>query len=213
MPSTDLSGKMLIMIVGPAGIGKSTVMHATTNLDERFSYVRSFTTRPNRDGPRTTYRHITEDEAAAIQQCGSAVTYFKHPTTGYVYGTEPQSYSAKYNLLDTLSATVERYRLLPFERTLTISLTADPDAWEAWLLARYPEPSPERKKRLQEAVQSIEWSLAQTASHSWLMNQPGDPEAAAHALISIATESVSSTTQPAQARALYDKAVRLLSYE
>jgi hypothetical protein len=188
-------------------------MHAAAKLDGRFSYVRSFTTRPNRDGPRTTYRHISDDEATAIKSAGSAVTYFKHPTTGYVYGTEPQSYSTDYNLLDTLSATVERYRQLPFKRTLAISLTTDPDAWEAWLLARYPKPSPERKNRLQEAVQSIEWSLAQAASHNWIVNQPGHPEVAARALVSITTESISSTTKPAQARALYDRAVRLLSYE
>lgn len=208
-----LSDKTLVMIVGPAGIGKSTVMHAATALDSRFGYVRSFTTRPNRDGPATTYRHISDEQAKMIEQSGAAVTYFRHPTTGYAYGTDEDSYPTEFNLLDTLSVAVDGYRTLPFRRSVTISLTTDADTWQRWLFTRYPEPSPERTKRLREAVQSIGWSLSQSAGHHWLVNRNNQPEVVANQLLSLAIDGSKDTTRPPEATALYERAKLLLSYE
>ncbi|MGB3946275.1 MAG: hypothetical protein WBK76_05595 [Candidatus Saccharimonadales bacterium] len=202
------------MIVGPAAIGKSTLMHTAAKLDDRFGYVRSFTTRPDRGDGQTTYRHITNDEADQIKSSGEAITFLEHPTTGVIYGTDSASYAAEINLLDTLASSVEMYRPLPFQRTITISLTADPDDWETWLRARYPVASEERKKRLAEAVLSIDWSLEQRNQSYWLINRQNDITRTAQQLISLVDRQGSRPAPPpAEAFGLRTRAASLLSYE
>ncbi len=202
------------MIVGPAAIGKSTLMRTVSKLDTRFGYVRSFTTRPDRGDGQTTYRHITNGEADQIKTSGEAITFLEHPTTGIIYGTDAASYSAEINLLDTLATTVNLYRSLPFKRTITISLTADPDDWETWLRARYPVASEERNKRLAEAVLSIDWSLEQKNQSHWLINRQNDVTRSAQQLIALVDQQKSrSALPPAEASGMRARAASLLSYE
>jgi len=206
--------KTLVMVVGPAAVGKSALMHAVCDIDERFAYVRSFTTRPDRGDGKSTYRHVSEAEAATIKQTGRTVTFLRHPTTGHAYGTTIESFSGDYNLLDTLSSSVDAYRNLPFRRTITISLTTEPDAWQAWLLERYPHASEERTKRLKEAIESIEWSLRQTDDNRWLVNTPGDLQETATRLIKLVMNDRTPTaTIPSEAKALLERAKDLLLYQ
>jgi len=211
----SLRDKTLVMIVGPTAIGKSTLMHEVARLDSRFGYVQSFVTRPMRSGETSTYRHISQDEAKSLREAGKAVTYFEHPTTRVIYGTTVGSFTHRFNLLDTLSGTVDRYRSLPFEHTVTISLTADPDAWTGWLAKRFPDMSEDRTKRLREAIGSIEWSLAQTHDHHWVVNTSTDLTAAAEQIIAIASSqnSARATNAPPEAGKLLERAKSLLSYE
>ena len=44
----------IVVIVGPSGVGKSTVAYKMLELDGRFEFVRSATTRPKRDSARQT---------------------------------------------------------------------------------------------------------------------------------------------------------------
>lgn len=209
-----LATKTLVMIVGPTAIGKSTVMHEILALDDEFSYASSFTTRPKRTDEVTTYRHITLEEASAINERGAAYTYIKHPTTGIIYGTDDQSFSTAYTLLDTLSGTVSTYQSLPFKRTVRISLTADPADWQQWLDMRFPTPSQDRTRRLLEAWQSIEWSLAQTHDHSWIINRPNHTSETAREIINLARGvGKHDRTVPKEAIGMLELVKRLLSYE
>lgn len=166
----ELSQKTLVMIVGPAAVGKSTLMNEIVRQDSKtFGYVRSFTTRSRRPGEAAHYNFISREEALSLQQTGRTVTYFEHPTTHDLYGTTPASYIAQINLLDTLSGSVDDYRKLPFTRTVTISLTTPAVQWKDWFLQRYPEPSDEAIKRLAEAKRSIMWSLGDSET-LWLIN-------------------------------------------
>lgn len=210
----SLSNKTLVMIVGPTAVGKSTLMHEVARLDSRFGYVRSFTTRPERDGEASTYRHMSEHAATRLYDEGKTVTFFRHPTTQVIYGTTAESYGHEFNLLDTLSGSVELYRSLPFERTITISLTTDPDEWLEWIQNRFPNPSEERTKRLREAIASIEWSLSQAGDHYWVVNQPNDLQKSARRIIDIVSgRSIDGTPQPPEAAKLRERAKSLLSYE
>jgi len=193
----SLRDKTLVMIVGPSATGKSTIMTAATQLRDDFSYVKAFTTRAPREGDSGTYTYLTKEQAEELHSRGETVTYVAFPTTGMIYGTTVESYQNTYNLLDTLANSVETYRLLPFDRTVTISLTANADDWRKWFTERYPEPSDEALKRLQEAKLSIEWSLAQDKDHHWLVNQPGQTEAVAKNLIDIVMGVTKEQNTPA----------------
>lgn len=200
------------MIVGPTSIGKSTLMNEVIRLDSRFARVRSFTTRPPRENDEPGhYIYFSDEELAQNNQNDALITDTVYPTTGFHYGTVADSYNGEFNLLDTLANSVDDYRALPFKRTITISLTANPSVWQSRLKQRFPNGGDDMKKRLQEAVLSTEWSLAQTNDHHWLLNSQGDSTATAQKLIEIATGSVDSPTQPPEAAVLHQAAVHLLS--
>ncbi len=215
--TTGLSDKKLVMLVGPTSIGKSTLMNAVVEHDSRFSRVRSFTTRPPRANDESGhYFYLTEKERVVTLQKGDIVTDVIYPTTGYHYGTLMQSYDGEYNLLDTLANSVADYRELPFEKTVTISISADPDDWEQWLNIRYPEAGAERTNRLQEAVLSIEWSLAQTNRHAWLVNEAKNIGPMSRRVVELATgggKTLDWTHTPPEATNLLERAKTLLSYE
>ncbi len=193
----SLASKKLIMIVGPTAVGKSSLMNKVLELDPQFKRVKSFTTRlPRSNDELHQYFYITQEQLEAHLEAGEVLTDVIYPNTGNHYGTVPQSYQGDYNLLDTLSSSVESYRELPFHDTMTFSLTTDADAWTAWLESRYPTPSEERTKRLQEARMSVSWSLEQTSNHYWLVNTPDDIAASAAQLIDIATGKSKPVAEP-----------------
>lgn len=183
------------MIVGPSAIGKSTLMNEMVRMRDDFAYVRSFTTRSKRPGEASYYDFITRDQALTIRENDEAITYVEHPTTHDLYGTTVASYPKRYNLLDTLSGSVVKYRSLPFKSTITIAVTAEPNEWRQWFLSRYPEPSPEAEKRLIEAKSSIEWALEDSSTY-WVVNTPSNPQQGAKHIIDIVTEPNFAVTAP-----------------
>lgn len=205
----SLANKTLVMIVGPAAIGKTTLMNKVVELNDDFAYVRSFTTRRRRENELSHYDFISRDEALSLQQKGKTITFFEHPTTGDIYGTTAASFPARYNLLDTLSTTVPSYRQLPFVETTVISLTAQADEWRSWFTARYPLLSNEANKRLEEAAQSIRWSLSDTTTH-WLLNPVGKTRHTAKQLVELVTLAPAPSSPPVEAErilALIDRGI------
>lgn len=169
--SANLRDKTLIMLVSPSAIGKSTIVREVLRRDKRFRRVRSFTTRqPRPDDEVDQFFYLTPDELTVKRADHELITEVHFPTTGQTYGTIAASYDGEYCLLETLAHSVEEYRSLDFKRTVTISITAPAEFWRQRFVERYPEPSDEAKKRLDEAEQSIRWSLAQTRNHTWLVN-------------------------------------------
>lgn len=199
----SLGNKVIVMLVGPAAIGKSTIMNEVAACDDRFSYVTAFTTRAKRPGEKSHYHFISAQEAKELIGSGQAITHFVHPTTHDIYGTTGASYRTAYNLLDTLSIAVETYRALPFKHHVTISLTASPDEWLAWFVDRYPTPTAEALKRLEEAKLSINWSLNDPHTQ-WLHNKQGFTGETARQLIDIATGSQVCASTPAEPRAMLE---------
>lgn len=201
--SQSLSEKTLVMLVAPSAMGKSTVMQAATQLDPDFSYVRSFTTRPPRLGEET-YTFLDTAQVKSLRARGEAITYTVFPTTGFIYGTTLESYQSKYNLLDTLANSVDQYRALQFEKTITMTLTAPVERWQTWFLARYPEESDEAYKRLEEAKLSIKWSLNDPET-LWLVNND-TPEDVAKSLIKevlrVTSDRADPTTGPVNLNAI-----------
>mgnify|MGYP000856750664 CR=1 FL=1 len=195
----SLVSKALIMIVGPTAVGKSALMNEACKLDPAFKRVKSFTTRqPRSNDEYNQYFYITNEQLENHLEAGEVLTDVVYPTTGNHYGTVVQSYDGDYNLLDTMAGSVETYRLLPFHETMTISLTTDATAWEKWFKSRYPEPSDERTKRLEEAKLSVTWSLEQTDNHFWLTNQADALVATAQQLIDIATKKTRASSETPQ---------------
>lgn len=196
-----LNDKVLVMLIGPSAIGKSSLMNQVAADDDNFGYVRSFTTRPPRPGEKTNYEFIDRSTAQQLIDNQLTATQFQHPTTGHIYGTTAASYTHRFNLLDTLSGSVAIYRQLPFETTVTITITAPPQQWRQWFLARFPEPSREAQQRLAEATQSIRWSLQDEPTY-WLVNHAGQLAKSAANLIDTVKTSRPATEPPNEAHGI-----------
>ena len=209
-----LHGKTLVMIVGPTSVGKSSVMNQAVRYDSAFARVSGLTTRePRPDDEPGLYRYVSEGEAEKLIKKRKLVQYVIHPTTGKLYGTEAKDFAGFYNLQDTLSTSVDFYKSLPFARHVTVSLTTDPETCKIWLIERYPAGTPERKTRLQEARSSIQWSMAQTGDHHWLVNRRGELATTAANLVAIARGENSSQSFVPETEGLLRTIADLLSYE
>lgn len=208
-----LHDKTLVMVVGPTAMGKSTVMNEATKLDAEFARVSGVTTRaPRPNDEPGLYRYLSQAEADRLIAARELVQYAIFPTTGMLYGTEPRDFPGRFNLLDTLYNAVEPAMKLPFNRHVVVSLTAPAEAWQEWLSYRYPSRTDEYYKRLQEAKQSLEWSLAQSANHHWLVNQPDQLQETARQLIAVARGERTAQETPSEARNLLQTVNDLLSY-
>lgn len=182
------------MLIGPSAIGKSTLMNKIIQLHPEFGRVTGFTTRsPRPNDEPGQYRYLSKQAARQKVADKRLIQYAISPTTGQIYGSEVDDYPAYYNLLDTLSNVVEELRKLPFKKTIAISLTAPPNQWREWFLSRYPAPSEEAKKRLEEAKLSINWSLNDPDTY-WLENSTDQLTNTAQKLIDIVLNRPQRTT-------------------
>ena len=187
----QLGGKSIVMLVGPAAIGKSSVMEKVIQLDPRFKRVPVFSTRtPRPDDEPGMFRNIPHDDEHVTQllnkiEAGDVVQYAIHPTQGTIYGTDITDYPGEYNLLATLSGAVGQMRRLPFHESHTIGLITPAKNWKEWFTDRYPDGHPERSKRLMEAALSMEWLIEEDIEDkvTWILNTPGHPNKAAAEII------------------------------
>ena len=78
--------KRAIVIVGPSGVGKTTVANLILKNDHKFDFVRSVTTRPPRgDGNDGEYLYCTEKEFRTQLECGGMLEYTQYGDN--LYGT------------------------------------------------------------------------------------------------------------------------------
>lgn len=181
-----LAGKTLIMLVGPTGAGKSTVMRELTRLAPDISIVGTITTRPPRPDDQldryTFYEHTDEglkplfDDIAA----GRLVQYVVNPYSHQLYGSAPEDYPATVNVGDYFSSVVDEFHSYGFGHILAVTIVTSPDCWLARFNERFPEGHPQRDARRAEAIESLHWSLGpHKTAHYFVVNHEGAPEAAA----------------------------------
>jgi hypothetical protein len=181
--SATLADRELIMLIGPAAVGKSFLIDELTKRHEDFGKVRSFATRsPRPDDTSETMTTIQPTDKSLMQilddiDRGEVVNYSVHPTTQALYGTYPDSYPSTYNLLPTLASSTTALEAAPFRAHHTIGLVASIGSWDAWFEKRSFASSVERRARLTEAALSLDWVLAQP-DVTIVVNQRGEIERA-----------------------------------
>ena len=178
--TADMRTKTLAMVVAPSACGKSYLTEQVAAREADCARVVDFTTRPRRaDDPAGEFEYFSHDDQSVTAILDAIhrrdlVQYMVHPTTGYLYWTEMRNYPGTYNILETISNVVTVLRTLPFERTIVIGVVADSRQWQQWFDARFPSGDPERLKRLQEAVSSLECLADITHADliHWIVNDP-----------------------------------------
>lgn len=187
----QLAKKILVPLVGPSSVGKTTIMRAIVENDSEFHRSSGFSTRPMRDGEEPdTYRFLenTNNERTKILQQferGELVQFAIHPTTGFLYGTNLADYQGKYNLLDTLSSEVVNFQALGFAACQTIMIVASPNDWQARFDSRHFSDD-EAAKRITEGFNSIHWGFEQENGVRWVENKEGGLAETVEHIIAIA---------------------------
>lgn len=162
-----LANKELVMIIGPAAVGKSFLIDELTKRHDDFGKVKSFATRPPRpdDTPETMMTIEPSDESLTkILDCidnRDVVNYSVHPTTHALYGTFTDSYPSTYNLLPTLATSTAALEAAPFRAHHLVGLVATINSWDAWFEKRTFADNNDRRARLLEASVSLDWLLSQ----------------------------------------------------
>lgn len=183
-----LADKTIIMLVGPAAIGKSTVMNRVIEMDQRFHRAPSFTTRaPRLNDERGMYHYIsTSDDYTKLEQdiVNSDVVQFSvSPVKDVVYGTYIGDYLKQFNLKDVWYSGVAEFEKLPFKNKAIVGLVASPDKWAAWMEERFQQGDPEALSRLSEAKLCLPWLIENKDRVKWVQND--DLEAASNRIIAI----------------------------
>lgn len=189
--AAQLAAKTLLAFVGPTCAGKNTVMEATAKADKRFKLVGTFTSRePRPDDQNYTYYQNTDEGLRPILADITGrrvVQYAVNPHAHLLYGSNLGDYAGDFCMADVFSSAVDQFRQLGFGRTLVVSVATDPAAWLQRFNARFPIGHPQRVSRRSEAIESLEWSLSQTAAdHHWIVNVDNQPEVVVQAVIALA---------------------------
>lgn len=187
--------KIMVPIIGPFATGKSTLMKKIEREHTDFSYVRGFTTRPMREkedpGTYNFYPHGEETLERLIDELenGELVQVAVHPSTGYIYGSDLDSYVQKYNVLDVLTSAMAELESLPFKDIIPIFIVCPVADWHARLKDRELSASvDEFRKRFVEARASLEWALEHQANIHWVTNSDGNLAFAAQRIVEVATQ-------------------------
>lgn len=79
---------MIVVVSGPGGVGKGTVVDRLLRLDKRLWLSRSWTTRPPRPTePPGSYVHVDPEAFMDRVSAGGFLEWTKFPGNGHLYGT------------------------------------------------------------------------------------------------------------------------------
>ncbi len=205
-----LSEKTVVTIIGPFGVGKSTLMHKVAEVTDDYSYVLGFTTRPKRSGEAEgIYRYIDHNAERLSQlrnqlQGRDLVQVAINPVTKFVYGSDLESYSNVFNILDVYASVIDEFETLPFKAVRNVYVVASPSDWKSWLTERETmQTKDDIQKRWKEAKINLEWGLQNQDRISWVVNSDGNLEQAYDQIIRIGRgETLSDARGPEFAKAM-----------
>ncbi len=171
----------MLCFVGATSMGKTTIMQTLAQSDANYGITKNFTSRAPRaeDDPKryTYFEHSDAGLKPILTRIASRelLQYNIHPFSLHVYGSEVEGYPHHYNMGDIFYSSIDGFRQLGFRKLYVFSVITEPAAWRTRFEQRFPVGHPQRQARLSEAINSIEWSLAQTASdHTWVINRDGE---------------------------------------
>ena len=181
----ELKNKTIINLVGPSAVGKTSLINEIDNNYADFSRVISYTTRQPRDGEALdTYRFISTTDTDIDELTNSSVQYDRFPGTDIVYGTQLADYRNSYNLLDTLSSSVDTFRGLGFAACKQFIVVTSPMEWQERINTR-KFSSEQQLNRYDEGIKSLEWSIREEDAVKWIYNQTGYLRASSNLIVDL----------------------------
>lgn len=159
----QLGNVSLLMIVGPSGVGKTTLIQRSG-----IHFVPSDTTREPRIGEREGIDfYFRRDLEQVIEDMKSGrFVQVAIGSGGDFYATRASSFpAAGWATLPIVSSVIPIFRGLGFKKTVTAFIT--PTTYQEWLwrMKAHPATVEQRVKRLVEGRRSYEFALADSQTH------------------------------------------------
>jgi guanylate kinase len=201
--SKHISQLTLLMVIGPSGVGKSTVMKQLG-----YTYVPSDTTRLKTeseiDGVDYIFRQDYDQLFKEIQD-GQFVQFVVGPA-GEFYGTKDSSYPPfGIAMMAVVAKEIENFRSLGFGQTISAFIT--PQSFDEWM-KRFDSyrslTSGKREHRLIEGGQSLGMSLSDDQTHFILNDQVADAVQQIQSLVAGKTDAWRENAAHESAREMLD---------
>ena len=177
-----LRGIDLVAIIGPAAVGKTTLVNEFIRRHPAVQFVVTDTSRLPRPGERDGIDYHFRSRGAMLRLIKERQYVNLAPSiTGDIYASHPDSYPTKgTGIMAVLAAAIPYFRTLPFA-SFTHAFVLPPH-WEAWLtrLTDHRFTPEQLAWRLAEARESLQYAtseknlafvingdLGQAASHLW----------------------------------------------
>lgn len=158
----QLAGRQVVIVVGPTGAGKTTLIKAALERDPNLKLIISDMSRAPRDGERdgidANFR--TREEMLARKARREYVNTTEGLNGADIYATPPESFPQKgVGIMPLFAEVVPEFKVLPFGSFKTIYIL--PTNWDVWQeRMRERQFTPEqRRARLVEAERSLEFAV------------------------------------------------------
>ena len=113
--------------------------------------------------------------------------YDQFPGTDIVYGTQVTDYRNTFNLLDTLSSSVDTFRDLGFAACKQFIIVTSPMEWQERINTR-KFSSEQQLNRYDEGIKSLEWSISEQDAVKWIYNQTGYLRASSNSIVELSVD-------------------------
>jgi guanylate kinase len=152
----------LVAVVGPSGVGKTTLMKRASAANPNIHFVITDVSRSARAGEQDGVDYYFQSRADMLRlaDTGAYVQLMVHPS-GDVYATRPDSYrKGSINMMAVLADEIPKFRQLPFSRARTIFVV--PPDFATWQQRRvlHNFTDEQNSKRLDEARRSFSFALS-----------------------------------------------------
>lgn len=171
-----LGARSFTAIVGPTGVGKTTISNEVIRLDPEVQLVNSTTTRERREGDPIGFRTATE--GVTYGEFNDAVTNANlvnfNVIGQHVYGTYQSGFPGQYNIGPIMSESIPQLDHSGFQRFNVAYMVVDRETYQQRL---YSERAafPDIQARLAEGQRSIDFAR-RNLTEDWLRFVENLPE-------------------------------------
>lgn len=157
-PNTEVQAaiaqKSIILVIGPAGVGKSFISRRVTETDPGFSELGTISTRPPKpDDPENYRTGVPIEEFAQKVMEGELVQFHRHQFTGELYGSDLASQPTNHIVTPALADSVGQFGQVGYRRVIPVGLYAPADQWMERLQPRKKDF--DYGERLREALKVL----------------------------------------------------------